>query len=75
MLLFAQVKHWVTVTFWIIGVGGRGSDYAADRKSMASQESVSSPAGLPPLSPSQQGAAWAHLASQSGGESQSPPPS
>lgn len=60
MLLFVQVKHWVTATFWIIM---RGSDYAADRKSMASQKSVSSPTGTPPASANQQGAAWAQLAS------------
>lgn len=61
MLLFVQVKRWVTATFWIIAGGVCVCDYAADRKSMASGKSESSPAGSPPLSPSQQGAAWAHL--------------
>lgn len=60
MHLFVQVKHWVTVTFWIIM---RGSDYAADRKSMASQKSVLSPTSTPPVYPNLQRAAWAQLTS------------
>lgn len=39
----------------------REDSHTAGRKSVVSWKSISSPAGLPPLSTIQQGAAWAHL--------------